>query len=88
MTQMRRWSPSTTGSAAARALIAWSEIRHGIHLGGAMPLEELIPTLLAGIIGSVSFWGSNIASPSFQDLIPTARCGAGQQIIKRSSGSA
>jgi hypothetical protein len=55
----------------AVALIAWSEIRHGIHLGGAMPLEELIPTLLAGIIGSVSFWGSNIAFAKLQDLIPT-----------------
>src|ERR1700759_3321296 len=37
----------------AVALIAWSEIRHGINLG-YMPLQELIPTLIAGIIGSVS----------------------------------
>src|ERR1700759_593787 len=55
----------------AVALIAWSEIRHGISLGGAMPLEDLIPTLLAAIIGSVSFWGSNIAFAKLQDLIPT-----------------
>ena len=55
----------------AVALIAWSEIRHGISLGGAMPLEELIPTLFAAIIGSVSFWGSNIAFAKLQDLIPT-----------------
>ena len=66
----------------AVALIAWSEIRHGIHLGGAMPLEELIPTLLAGIIGSVSFWGSNIAFAKLQDLIPTRPLAVpGQQII-------
>src|ERR1700753_2852374 len=39
----------------AVALIAWSEIRHGIHLGGAMPLEELIPTLFAAIVGLGSF---------------------------------
>jgi NAD(P) transhydrogenase subunit beta len=64
------------------ALIAWSEIRHGIHLGGAMPLEELIPTLLAGIIGSISFWGSNIAFAKLQDLIPTRPLAVpGQQII-------
>src|ERR1700750_1231084 len=41
----------------AVALIAWSEIRHGIHLGGAMPLEELIPTLLPAVIGSVPLRG-------------------------------
>jgi NAD(P) transhydrogenase subunit beta len=66
----------------AVALIAWSEIRHGIHLGGAMPLQELIPTLLAGIIGSISFWGSNIAFAKLQDLIPTRPLGVpGQQFI-------
>jgi H+-translocating NAD(P) transhydrogenase subunit beta len=66
----------------AVALIAWSEIRHGIHIGGAMPLEELIPTLLAGIIGSISFWGSNIAFAKLQDLIPTRPLGVpGQQFI-------
>ncbi len=65
----------------AVALIAWSEIRHGINLG-YMPLEELIPTLLAGIIGSVSFWGSNIAFAKLQDLIPTKPLAVpGQQII-------
>jgi H+-translocating NAD(P) transhydrogenase subunit beta len=66
----------------AVALIAWSEIRHGISLGGPMPLEELIPTLLAAIIGSVSFWGSNIAFAKLQDLIPTRPLSApGQQFI-------
>src|SRR6201994_1622801 len=52
----------------AVALIAWSEIRHGIHLGGAMPLQELIPTLLAGIIGSISFWGSDNPFPNISGL--------------------
>src|ERR1700748_1615069 len=66
----------------AVALIAWSEIRHGIHLGGAMPLEDLIPTLFAAIVGSVSFWGSNIAFAKLQDLIPTRPLAVpGQQII-------
>ncbi len=66
----------------AVALIAWSEIRHGIHLGGAMPLEDLIPTLFAAIVGSISFWGSNIAFAKLQDLIPTRPLGVpGQQFI-------
>ena len=72
----------------AVALIAWSEIRHGINLG-EMPLEELIPTLLAGIIGSVSFWGSNIAFAKLQDLIPTRPLAVpGSRSSTRSSGSA
>src|SRR5215469_10032211 len=70
MTQMPQMVALYNGvGGGAVALIAWSEIRHGISLGGAMPLEELIPTLLAGIIGSISFWGSNIAFAKLQDLI-------------------
>ena len=65
----------------AVALIAWSEIRHGISFG-EMPLEELIPTLFAAIVGSVSFWGSNIAFAKLQDLIPTKPLSVpGQQFI-------
>jgi NAD(P) transhydrogenase subunit beta len=66
----------------AVALIAWSELRHGISVGGDIPLEELIPTLLAAVIGSVSFWGSNIAFAKLQDLIPTKPLSVpGQQVI-------
>jgi proton-translocating NAD(P)+ transhydrogenase subunit beta len=66
----------------AVALIAWSEIRHGISLGGDIPLEELIPTLFAAVVGSVSFWGSNIAFAKLQDLIPTRPLAVpGQQVI-------
>ncbi len=66
----------------AVALIAWSEIRHGISIGGAVPLEDLIPTLFAAIVGSVSFWGSNIAFAKLQDLIPTRPLAVpGQQFI-------
>ncbi|HWB70492.1 MAG TPA: NAD(P)(+) transhydrogenase (Re/Si-specific) subunit beta [Solirubrobacterales bacterium] len=66
----------------AVALIAWSEVRHGISSGGAVPLEELIPTLFAAIVGSVSFWGSNIAFAKLQDLIPTRPLAVpGQQVI-------
>src|SRR3954453_2076095 len=58
----------------AVALIAWSELRHGISgidSGeiASIPLEELIPTLFAAVVGSVSFWGSNIAFAKLQDLI-------------------
>ncbi|HET8813581.1 MAG TPA: NAD(P)(+) transhydrogenase (Re/Si-specific) subunit beta [Solirubrobacterales bacterium] len=63
----------------AVALIAWSEIRHGSH---GLPLDELIPILFAGVVGSVSFWGSNIAFAKLQDLIPTRPIAApGQQVI-------
>jgi NAD(P) transhydrogenase subunit beta len=66
----------------AVALIAWSEIRHGISLGEEMPLDELIPILFAGVVGSVSFWGSNIAFAKLQDLIPTRPLAVpGQQVI-------
>jgi H+-translocating NAD(P) transhydrogenase subunit beta len=66
----------------AVALIAWSEIRHGISLGHDFPLDELIPVIFAGIVGSVSFWGSNIAFAKLQDLIPTRPIAApGQQVI-------
>src|SRR3954449_11067203 len=66
----------------AVALIAWSEIRHGISVGGEVPLDELIPILFAAIIGSISFWGSNIAFAKLQDLIPTRPLAVpGQQII-------
>ena len=66
----------------AVALIAWSEIRHGISLGEDFPLDELIPILFAGVVGSVSFWGSNIAFAKLQDLIPTRPLAVpGQQVI-------
>jgi NAD(P) transhydrogenase subunit beta len=66
----------------AVALIAWSEIRHGISIGEDFPLDSLIPVIFAGVVGSVSFWGSNIAFAKLQDLIPTRPIAApGQQVI-------
>jgi hypothetical protein len=38
---------STGVGGGAVALIAWSEIRHGISLGEEIPLDELIPVLFA-----------------------------------------
>jgi H+-translocating NAD(P) transhydrogenase subunit beta len=66
----------------AVALIAWSEIRHGISLGEEIPLDELIPVLFSAVVGSVSFWGSNIAFGKLQGLIPTRPLAVpGQQVI-------
>ena len=66
----------------AVALIAWSEFRHGLSIGSDFPLEEFVPILFAAVIGSVSFWGSNIAFGKLQDLIPTGSVALpGQQVI-------
>ena len=52
----------------AVALIAWVEFRH--HFGGDFPLRVEIPSLFAAIVGSVSFWGSNIAFGKLQEILP------------------
>ena len=54
----------------AVALISFVEYREALALGGNPELEALIPILLAAIIGSVSFWGSNIAFGKLQEIIP------------------
>jgi H+-translocating NAD(P) transhydrogenase subunit beta len=54
----------------AVALIAWSELRHGLGLGEEIPLDEMVPILFSAVIGSISFWGSNIAFGKLQGLIP------------------
>jgi NAD(P) transhydrogenase subunit beta len=51
----------------AVALISWAEYR---HFGNTLDSKHLIPTLFAAIIGSISFWGSNIAFGKLQELIP------------------
>ncbi|MDQ2622711.1 MAG: NAD(P)(+) transhydrogenase (Re/Si-specific) subunit beta [Actinomycetota bacterium] len=54
----------------------------GPHLSAAISLEVMIPTILAMIIGSISFWGSNIAFAKLQDLMPTHPMGLpGQKVI-------
>jgi len=81
MTQMPQMVALYNGvGGGAVALIAWSEFRHGA--GGDFPLESFIPILLAAVIGSISFWGSNIAFAKLQDLIPTRPLAVpGQQVI-------
>jgi NAD(P) transhydrogenase subunit beta len=51
----------------AVAIIAWIEYRH--HFGGAYTLKSEIPSLFAAIVGSISFWGSNIAFGKLQGVI-------------------
>ena len=52
----------------AVALIAWVEFR---KTGGDFPLETSgSRSLFAAIIGSVSFWGSNIAFGKLQGILP------------------
>jgi H+-translocating NAD(P) transhydrogenase subunit beta len=66
----------------AVALIAWSEFRHGLELGGEIPLDELVPILFSMVIGSVSFWGSNIAFGKLQGVVPGQPIKVpGQQVI-------
>jgi NAD(P) transhydrogenase subunit beta len=48
----------------AVALISLVEFREGHDIA----LEALIPIVLAGIIGSISFWGSNVAFSKLQEL--------------------
>jgi NAD(P) transhydrogenase subunit beta len=52
----------------AVALIAWIEYRHAF--GGHYALRVMIPSLFAAIVGSVSFWGSNIAFGKLQEILP------------------
>jgi NAD(P) transhydrogenase subunit beta len=52
----------------AVALIAWVEYRHAF--GGGYPLRVEIFELFGAIVGSVSFWGSNIAFGKLQEILP------------------
>jgi NAD(P) transhydrogenase subunit beta len=80
MTQMPQMVALYNGvGGGAVALIAWSEFRHA---PSDFPLEEFIPVLFAAVIGSVSFWGSNIAFAKLQGLIPTRPLAVpGQQVV-------
>ena len=71
----------------AVALISWSEFREELHLLGEgaisqIPLEIFVPIMFSMVIGSVSFWGSNVAFGKLQDLIPQQPVKVpGQQVI-------
>jgi NAD(P) transhydrogenase subunit beta len=53
----------------AVALIAWVNFRH--HFApGFFPLRSEIFEIFAAIVGSISFWGSNIAFGKLQGILP------------------
>jgi NAD(P) transhydrogenase subunit beta len=54
----------------AVALISWAEFRHDLAVGGDIPLDTFVPILFSMVIGSVSFWGSNIAFGKLQGILP------------------
>jgi NAD(P) transhydrogenase subunit beta len=55
----------------AVALIAWVEYRRHFPDGGELwDQKAQIPSLFAAIIGSISFWGSNIAFGKLQEILP------------------
>ena len=53
----------------AVALISVVEYMEALEEGGNPPLETLIPILFAAIIGSISFWGSNVAFLKLQETL-------------------
>jgi H+-translocating NAD(P) transhydrogenase subunit beta len=56
----------------AVALIAWVEYRHHFAPGGGppWPLRSEVFELFGAIVGSISFWGSNIAYGKLQEILP------------------
>ena len=70
MTQMPQMVALFNGvGGGAVALIAWVEFRHS---GGYRDTATYITifSLFAAIVGSVSFWGSNIAFGKLQEILP------------------
>jgi H+-translocating NAD(P) transhydrogenase subunit beta len=67
----------------AVALIAWAEYRRRFPgAGGFWDQKAQIPSLFAAIIGSISFWGSNIAFGKLQEILPGRPIRLpGQQVI-------
>ncbi|MCX6370393.1 MAG: NAD(P)(+) transhydrogenase (Re/Si-specific) subunit beta [Solirubrobacterales bacterium] len=61
----------------AVALIAWAEFNDTGGFAGE-PLTFVIPSLFAAIVGSVSFWGSNIAFGKLQEILPGHPISAGR----------
>src|SRR5207248_5506026 len=68
----------------AVALIAWVEYRRHFpsESGVFWDAKAEIPSLFAAIIGSISFWGSNIAFGKLQEILPGRPIRLpGQQIV-------
>jgi H+-translocating NAD(P) transhydrogenase subunit beta len=72
MTQMPQMVALYNGvGGGAAALISWSEFRHVTAGGESIPLDVFVPILFSTVIGSVSFWGSNIAFGKLQAILPS-----------------
>jgi NAD(P) transhydrogenase subunit beta len=71
MTQMPQMVALYNGvGGGAAALISWSEFRHATAGGESIPLDIFVPILFSTVVGSVSFWGSNIAFGKLQGILP------------------
>ncbi len=64
-------------------LIAWAEFRDFGSTYSGVPTYVAIFSVFAAIVGSVSFWGSNIAFGKLQEVIPgrPISFGSAQQIV-------
>jgi H+-translocating NAD(P) transhydrogenase subunit beta len=72
MTQMPQMVALYNGvGGGAAALISWSEFRHATAGGASVPLDILVPILFSTVVGSVSFWGSNVAFGKLQEILPS-----------------
>jgi NAD(P) transhydrogenase subunit beta len=70
MTQMPQMVALFNGvGGGAVALIAWVEFRHTDAFDGVATYITIF-SLFAAIVGSVSFWGSNIAFGKLQEILP------------------
>jgi H+-translocating NAD(P) transhydrogenase subunit beta len=67
----------------AVALIAWVEFRHAGSSYSGEATYVAIFSVFAAIVGSVSFWGSNVAFGKLQEVIPgrPITLGKGQQFV-------
>jgi H+-translocating NAD(P) transhydrogenase subunit beta len=75
---------STYGShTAVRTFEAGPFVEHAIVHRGAVPSYVAIFSVFAAIVGSVSFWGSNIAFGKLQEILPgrPITLGPAQQIV-------
>ncbi|MDX6733934.1 MAG: H+-translocating transhydrogenase subunit beta, partial [Baekduia sp.] len=76
MTQMPQMVALYNGvGGGAVALIAWVEFRHGFAPAHHpptrdWPLRSEIFELFGAVVGSISFWGSNIAFGKLQEILP------------------
>src|ERR1700691_5298897 len=75
---------STYGShLAVRTFESGPFVEHAIVHTGALPTYVAIFSVFAAIVGSISFWGSNIAFGKLQEIIPgrPISLGSAQQIV-------